>query len=639
MLTLSPRAYVKEVQTITYDAYLSWVDDRDVAQIDKNGFIVVQIGLWQVRIPWDATEDEFALALLNNVPIINSGNFGDNNSGWGFTGLSVSKTSSKSYVELTGQNGGFSHVSNTWTVTFGVSDGNIPQMSISYTGNITRELSSLTSTSDSTITDGISCEVQEIKLVGANSGGFSVSFDGYSSNYIPFDASSRVMKAALIGKGNAGFRSVDDVHVTKVRDSEYTTRWIIYFIDTPGPLALMTINDADNTLTSTTATAPQVKLEINRRVAGQAVGLSGSFTLAGAHLTSGTSAISLGNSSTMASDILTRMNAVVSNGVVSITPGSEVVSRAHDNWYSDAQIMAVQGHLDGTSGNGKISFIVEFNSSHGDIPLLTIDSTNISGTEAVVGVSEIRKGATVSNVQVATGSIGVSVTNVYASTTSYESGTSNNATSVMSRTFAHDVNGVDLAQIFESLGLGAVSITRSDNYYNDGASGETALVGTYEWDIIFHEMPSDGFDKYAINFTADAMHSNSRIELDWYEVQASKLTNGMVSPRFSLNMSNSFTMEGSSSEGSGKLDRNTLSLESSNLEISEAVASVTNIDASYVHVSSLDRPNGGRTWIIEINTRQFYQGIAPAILGNLSISMDPMHTDFNGINQTEEALK
>jgi hypothetical protein len=151
----------------------------------------------------------------------------------------------------------------------------------------------------------------------------------------------------------------------------------------------MTINEADNTLSSTSVASPQVKLEVNRRVAGQAVGLSGSFTLAGAHLTSGTSAISIGNTNTMASDMMTSMNAIVSAGVISVTPGTTLVSRAY-NWHSDAQLMAVQGRLDGTSGNGKITFLVEFNSGQGDVPLLTVNSTSISGTNPVVSVTKIR---------------------------------------------------------------------------------------------------------------------------------------------------------------------------------------------------------------------------------------------------------
>ena len=63
---------------------------------------------------------------------------------------------------------------------------------------------------------------------------------------------------------------------------------------------------------------------------------------------------------------------------------------------------------------GRLGSQVELNPNR---PMLGIqmeqgdDSTSISGTEPAVSVTEIRGGATVSNVKMVTGSIGLSVTN------------------------------------------------------------------------------------------------------------------------------------------------------------------------------------------------------------------------------------
>ena len=117
-------------------------------------------------------------------------------------------------------NGVYEHVNNTWIVTFGVADGNVPQLGIVDTSTVERSIVGLTSVSQRTVQEGVACEVQEICLHGADEGSFTLSFDGYSSESIAFDASAQDFRKAIVGVGNSGFKSLDDVHVTRVRDTE-----------------------------------------------------------------------------------------------------------------------------------------------------------------------------------------------------------------------------------------------------------------------------------------------------------------------------------------------------------------------------------------------------------------------------------
>ena len=92
LLQLRPAAFVREIQIVSLDAYLSEVDERSVKLIDQFSDIVINCGLWNISLPWDATENQMTDALLS-IPVINSGSFDDNNAGYGNTGVSVTKLS------------------------------------------------------------------------------------------------------------------------------------------------------------------------------------------------------------------------------------------------------------------------------------------------------------------------------------------------------------------------------------------------------------------------------------------------------------------------------------------------------------------------------------------------------------------
>lgn len=194
--------------------------------------------------------------------------------------VSITKEYSSTYREIEGLQGGFQEVTLIWHLEFGKAVGNIPEITI-VDYDIPRaaifDHTSLTSI------DGLACELQEVRISGATSGGFILSFDGYLSDPIQFDASANDFKRAILSNsGNNGFVTVADVDVVKHRDSPRSTRWFIYFTDTPGSLPLVQLYDQSLLDSSSYGFVPI--LTTTKLVGGQAVGLSGFISLSGGGL-------------------------------------------------------------------------------------------------------------------------------------------------------------------------------------------------------------------------------------------------------------------------------------------------------------------------------------------------------------------
>ena len=242
-------------------------------------------------------------------------------------------------------NGGYD-----WRVTFPQGFGDIVQMLPD-----AAQISSGTCRVN-TLSEGALPEIQRIHLDAVNllQGSFAVSFNGETSEYIPYDVSEAGLKAAIENLATAG-----NVTVTRVGSSStHGFTWDVTFVSNAGNLPKMVLSPINMTVVESTASPPE--LYVSELQNGTSIPLSGFFSI-----------------SYMGQPICT-LNVNATEGEVMYCLGN----------YFDVQ--SIERSV--VDFNGGSTWTVHFGGSSKDLDSLDIDLAHVSGTAKRGVIREVRKG-------------------------------------------------------------------------------------------------------------------------------------------------------------------------------------------------------------------------------------------------------
>ena len=290
------------------------------------GVVFLTTGLWNRTVYWNATSTQMkdVLATIPNV-----------------RNVSVIK-SFQQFPNVLPQ---YTDIHILWNITYGIADGDVLQVSVG-DYSIPRAISfeSLAVTLD----EGVACEVQEVKVVGATGGFYSLMYNSYVTSAIAFDASEEIFEQALL----SAFVSVPDLYIERTIVSESTLKWWIYFTGNPGKISLLKAVNIQLHPSGIVPGSYSAFVVISEVVQGQAVKLSGSVILSSSTIPIDTSP----------SNVHTLIPTSVSS-----TSGA----------YVSPEI---------------IDWVITFDPSAGLVSPLTVDSSQLIGTRPQISVSTVVNG-------------------------------------------------------------------------------------------------------------------------------------------------------------------------------------------------------------------------------------------------------
>ena len=121
--------------------------------------------------------------------------------------------------------------------------------------------------------------VNEVQVVSINSssstlsGTFSLSFMGFATSAIPYDASASRMEAAIESLANIGNVQVT-LSQTQSASTMYSSSWTVTFLDNVAPMGLLTVSSNDLIGTSVTAGAYRIVKGLTPSFSGGSIGIS-----------------------------------------------------------------------------------------------------------------------------------------------------------------------------------------------------------------------------------------------------------------------------------------------------------------------------------------------------------------------------
>ena len=328
-VVIKPAAYMQELQHISISSTVTNMLESYRPYRDT-GVIFLATGLWNGTVYWNATSSQLQ-DVLSTIPNVQN--------------VTVSKTLQQHPNSFPN----YTDVRISWNITYGIADGDALQVSISGY-SIPRAL--VFESSVSTQTQGIACEVQEVKVVGATGGSFSLLYGSYVTSPIPFDASEELFKQTLL----SAFISVPDLYIERIIVSESVLKWLIYFTENPGKLSLLKAVNIDLSPAGISTGSFSAFVTASEIVEGQGRKLTGSIFLSSATI-----------------PINTSPSAVYSFIPTSISSSS--------GSYVSSEI---------------IDWVITFDPNAGLVPPLTVDSSQLLGAYVHVSVSTVVAGYAVS---------------------------------------------------------------------------------------------------------------------------------------------------------------------------------------------------------------------------------------------------
>jgi len=591
-----PTAYIQEIQQIHVTGLVTFLEAAYQPYRDT-GYFIAHLYNSNLQIPWNASENQlrdqlYTISSLRNITV----------------------TKHVSSIDAY-QHGLFTSVNITWTISFGIANGDIPTITIPST-HIPRNHSLQYQVT--TKQQGIACELQEVTVFGANGGTFALQYQGISSSNIPFNASEIQFRNALL----TSFTTLSDIHIERQVLGHTMFQWFIYFNDTPGNVPQITPMISHTFLQPILHTAFVTSSELQ---SGMALLLTGNVTLSNGGLTSPVSVnVNAGSSvllhsiPTAATIQVTILNAMeiqwmihyhasygnvnlLSANMNSLTSGTLPIMKA-------TELLPGYGpftqsiKLNCTAGfNNSGSFALVYDDEQTSVilkstlsvntietalqklPKLTNTTVSLSSTTHLITITIVINDGAIEDftkfISVVSPPLCLDNHNAGTVYTVITNNTVEPVTGVLTFHYANhsvdipsDISSTALVTVLEEFGLGLVQVKRT-----------STVFGTYIWDITFLEM---SLPVPLINVTSSL--SDTRVNVHWKSLQTPTYTCCLKTTGVYI-LHNIHT--GHSSHN--------LTLHSTSQEVGIALQQIGIIgNLSQVTINTLSRPSQGKSWLI-----------------------------------------